>query len=755
MNGLAAPAAMAAAVAAYVGIYHLWLHLQRPRSSDLYFSVMCACMAAYDCAAAYLYGAQSFADGRFFQRIQFVAVSAMGMPLVLLVSEQGGLQLPRWGRRLALLFPLGSLAIALDPGDWSLTLTPLMKNLRTPWGIYQVFEVEVGPLVKLLELSVPLLVVYCLWVGLGAYRYEKGVGLRPQVQRSSPLVLVAAALLVGVLHDILVSRRIFNHPYILEYGWFAVMATMSWALSNEVRDAAQTKETLNETELRVATTLASIQDAVVTTDQNGLVTHMNPAAEKMLAVRLQSAEKTPLEQHIEITSPQTRKVVEDPIRFALGRAPNPYGRLPQLVTRDGNERHVDLGGSPLSDPQGRVLGAIIVLRDLTLQHNALDTLQHAKKMESLGQLAGGTAHDLNNLLTPIISYVELVQRQVDDNSKVALYLGHVQDAAQRAAELTRQLLAFSRKQVLDVQVVPLDAFLEKTRPLMERLVGENVAVSLSLEHGTARVRIDPGQFEQVLLNLASNARDAVDGKGTLVIKTRPAGDGSVCLSVRDDGCGMSSDTLERIFEPFFTTKPRGKGTGLGLASVRGIVEQHGGSIFVDSEPSEGTSFEIFLPTTDKEQAISSDSARSRGDLFVGTERILVVDDDPAVRQLVLDALTSLGYQVRCADGLAQAVEVAKTQSLELLLTDVVLPMADGPRIFEEVSKYCAVPCLYMTGHADDRLGERGIVSRGTEVLRKPFTVAELGQKVRKILDRHQQISPPDLQVSPPSSEASS
>jgi CheY-like chemotaxis protein len=269
---------------------------------------------------------------------------------------------------------------------------------------------------------------------------------------------------------------------------------------------------------------------------------------------------------------------------------------------------------------------------------------------------------------------------------------------------------------------------------LERLVGEKITLKTHFEESAGRVRIDLGQFEQVLLNLTSNARDAVTHGGTITLKVRGVSEYEASIEISDDGMGMDSDTVSRNIEPFFTTKERGKGTGLGLASVRGIVEQHGGAIFVDSEIGEGTSIEVILPTTQSEQRLSSIRSTPRGDFVRGDENILVVEDDPAVRLLAKDALEQLGYKVFLADGLATAVAVAESESLDLVLSDVVLQGADGPRVRDAVLAIQDIPCLFMTGHADDRLGERGFVSRGTEVLRKPFTVRQLGQRLRQVLD---------------------
>src|SRR5690606_29051736 len=255
--------------------------------------------------------------------------------------------------------------------------------------------------------------------------------------------------------------------------------------------------------------------------------------------------------------------------------------------------------------------------------------------------------------------------------------------------------------------VPFSEFIRQAIPLVRQQCGESIEIKLELPQAVGQVRIDPGQMEQILLNLAANARDAMPQGGTLSIVVRRVDEREVLMEFRDTGDGMDADTVSRIFEPFFTTKPRGKGTGLGLASVRGIVEQHGGSIYVDSEPGEGTSFEIVLPITHAEQPHSSSRSLPSGELARGTEHVLVVEDDGAVRALIFDALTQLGYTVHSADGITMALELARSEPIDVLLSDVVLPGTDGMRIREEVQALRDVPCLFMTGHADDRLGDHG------------------------------------------------
>lgn len=733
MTLLSLPVAMAASITAYVGLYHLWLHHKRPSKSDLYFALTCLCVVGYDVAAAFHYSATSYELGSIWQRVEIVSVIAMGMPFLLFVNEQVDIKTPRSALFLLSFFPAAAVVASIERSGWLLTDVPSPKTMVTPWGTQTIFEFGLGPLFTILESCVPVMLLYCLWVALGAVRLKDGKWAA-RAHLSSPLTIASIALLLALSHDLLVGHEKLRGPYVFEYAFLGVTVVMSWTLSNEVWEAVQTRHTLEVTARRESTTLSAIQDAVITTSLEGHITHLNPAAEKLLAVKLSEVVFRPLKDYMELTSPETNQVVADPITFAVGRPTNPYGQLPQLVTTDGHERRVDIGGAPMRDESGHVTGAIVVLRDLTLQHHALDSLEHAKKMESMGQLAGGAAHDLNNLLTPIMSYVELVQKEVPDGTKSARFLEHVQEATQRAAALTRQLLALSRKQVLDVQVVPLAEFVRQTVPILERLVNDKITLKTHLEDDAGRVRIDLGQFEQVLLNLTSNARDAIQDRGTITIRVRSLNEVESAVEVADTGIGMDRHTVSRIFEPFFTTKERGKGTGLGLASVRGIIEQHGGSIFVDSEPGEGTSFEIVLPKTHAEQRQSSGRATPRGDFIRGQEVILVVEDDPAVRTLARDALEQLGYQVHLADGLATALAIAESESIDMLLTDVVLPGTDGPQVRDAVLALQKVPCLFMTGHADDRLGQRGIVSRGTEVLRKPFTVRQLGQRIRQLLD---------------------
>ena len=728
MNAIAVPVLVVAGITLYVGTYHLGLHLRRRDRADLYFAATCFAMALYDLCAAGLYGSTSLEQGAYWQRLQYATITPVGLAFAHFVAAYANVRLPKLLRVvLGLLIGLTIFGL-VDP--WALTFShvPAVKHIDTPFGAIVYYEMTPGPLLQLATFSVPLLAVAVFVIALQA-RAEVG-------KRSLPLPLAAGIVLGGLLHDSLVSQQWIANIYITEYCWFAVVFMMSTALSNEVVEAALTKRTLHEAEERIAITLNSIQDAVITTDNEGAVVHMNPAAERLLGLPLAEAWSKPLAAFVTVRAPETNRIVRDPIQFALSHPADPFGNLPVLRSANGEERRVDQAGAPLHYPDGRLVGAVVVYRDLTVQYNALQELQHSQKMQSMGQLAGGVAHDLNNLLTPIISYAELCRRTLPEDSAPYTYLGHVLDAAGRATELTRQLLALSRKQILNARVVPLASCVLESEPLLRRLIPEDVSLVVSLEDEETNVRVDTAQMQHVLMNLVANARDAMSRGGTLTLQTRRDTADTASLLVTDTGTGMTSEVQRRLFEPFFTTKPRGKGTGLGLATVRGIVEQHGGRISVESEEGVGSTFCITLPAAHREAAEPVSSSEPTPYAALGSEVVLVVEDDGAVRSLTSDALTELGYRVLTASNARGALELAAETPIDLLLTDVVMPGLSGPELYRRLTeRQPGVRCLFMSGHADDLLGERGFLQRGTHLLRKPFTVTALALHVREVLDR--------------------
>ncbi len=403
---------------------------------------------------------------------------------------------------------------------------------------------------------------------------------------------------------------------------------------------------------------------------------------------------------------------------------------------------------------GRLAQLILKFRQTeeTLQH-AEEQLRHAQKLEAVGRLAGGVAHDFNNLLTAIIGYAELIETRNRGDTREHAQL--IRKAGEQAAGLTRQLLAFSRKQLLEPRVLDLNKLVREMEKLLQRVIGESIHIVIDASAEKGRVRADPHQLEQVLLNLGVNGRDAMPGGGTLTIATREIvltadeiarrvlevePGHFVGLVVSDTGSGMDEETRSRIFEPFFTTKGPGKGTGLGLATVYGIVKQSGGCITVESELGKGCKFSILLPLTSDELDMPETVEPETG--THGSETILVVEDEEVVRDLICAVLSEAGYNVFCAASAEEALEAAREQPSEiaLLVTDIVMPDMHGPELARTLLKLRPkMKVLYVSGYSDNDISDQGVLDAGLVVLQKPFTQQSLGRKVRELLDGEREL----------------
>jgi PAS domain S-box-containing protein len=404
-------------------------------------------------------------------------------------------------------------------------------------------------------------------------------------------------------------------------------------------------------------------------------------------------------------------------------------------------RLVQLGGKPVYNC---VIQDITERKRFEAERTRLEEeLRQTQKLETLGRLAGGVAHDLNNLLVPMLGYADLALQKLEPEAPLRADLGHIRVAADRAAQLTRQLLAFSRKQVLEVRVFNLNQAVSEFSGLLQRVIGENIQVVMDIDPAPACVEADFGQLQQIVMNLALNARDAMPDGGQLTIRTGrvpPEGEaapgGYVRLTVSDTGLGMSPEAVEHLFEPFFTTKDRGKGTGLGLATVYGIVKQHGGNIQVESQPGQGTTFMIDLPRVAEpapaeplEENPAEDKPEVRGTL-------LVVEDEEAVRHYVQGVLTQQGYQVRVAGRPSDALRLlaAENKPIDLVITDVIMPEMNGRELYRQLAEIQpGLKVLYISGYTDDIIAREGEERSSLHFLQKPFTFQQLLRKVRETM----------------------
>jgi signal transduction histidine kinase/CheY-like chemotaxis protein len=409
------------------------------------------------------------------------------------------------------------------------------------------------------------------------------------------------------------------------------------------------------------------------------------------------------------------------------------------------------------DSRGKVIETIGVGRDISERKRAeadreklQNQLIHAQKMESVGRLAGGVAHDFNNMLSVILGYTELALEKVDPTAPLHADLTEVLKAAERSAEITRQLLAFARKQTIAPKVLDMNETVERMLKMLRRLIGEDIDLAWLPESSLWHIKIDPSQIEQILANLCVNARDAIAGVGKVTIETHTVTfDEAYCadhagfvpgefvlLAVSDDGCGMDKEVLHNIFEPFYTTKEVGQGTGLGLATIFGIVKQNNGFINVYSEPGKGTTFRIYLPRhageAEKISAeIITEIPHSRG------EMVLLVEDALAIRKMSQVILERLGYRVLAAGTPGEALRLAGEYKgeIQLLITDVVMPTMNGRDLADQLhTLYPDIKTLFMSGYTANVIAHRGVLDEGVQFIQKPFSMKDLAVKIREILD---------------------
>jgi two-component system cell cycle sensor histidine kinase/response regulator CckA len=501
-------------------------------------------------------------------------------------------------------------------------------------------------------------------------------------------------------------------------------------------------ERLRQAESQFRTLFQNALDAVLIANDQGRFVDANPAACALLGV--------PYDEVIGLTVRHFTGEDSRADTWPMWEQFLKEGRLHkaiQLLRPDGTVTDVDFFATSNFLP-GRHFS---MMHDVTERQKLEAQLRQSQKLESVGILAGGIAHDFNNLLTVITGYTELSLRSLDTTPSLARNLEEIRKAAEQAASLTRQLLAFSRKQVLQPRVLDLNAVIANIGKMLTRLVGEDMALRILPDTELGRVKADPGQIEQVILNLVVNARDSMPDGGEITLETaniyldaeyarrhdavQPGW--YVMLTVTDTGCGMDEQIQKLIFEPFFTTKEQGKGTGLGLATVYGIVKQSSGNIWVDSKVGVGTTFKIYLPLVD-EPVTAADAEIQSLDTFVGTETILLAEDEEMVRNLARQSLTGYGYNVLTAANGAEALLICQNHEgpIHLLLTDVLMPGMSGRDLAEQlVILRPETRVLYTSGHAGTTIAEHGILDGDIAFIGKPFTPDSLALKVREVLGR--------------------
>jgi PAS domain S-box-containing protein len=516
----------------------------------------------------------------------------------------------------------------------------------------------------------------------------------------------------------------------------------------DVTERTSAVEALRQAEERMRFALQHANVGIWDMDYTSGVLRWSDAMEAQYGLQPGTFNKT-FEGFVERIHPDDRASLLETVGKAMTSGTD-FTVLNRAVWPDGTVRWLSGAGRILLDDHGVPVRGVGISQDITERRMLEKQYQQAQKMEAIGRLAAGVAHDFNNLLTVILGFCELLLADLDPGDARQEDIGEIQKAGTRAAGLTRQLLAFSRKEIIEPTLLDLNVIVADIRVLIERLIGEDVKVVLGVGRALALVKADRGQVEQIILNLAVNARDAMLKGGTLTIETANVAfdeEGAkghvgvkagryVALTVTDTGTGMTPEVKARLFEPFFTTKGVGKGTGLGLATVHGIVARSGGSINVDSEVGRGTSLTVYFPRADAADlavAAPPPAVRPRA----GAQTVLLVEDEDGLRELTKRLLVRQGYTVLPAANADEAQQLFEANpSIDLLLTDVVMPGASGPDLVVRlVEQRPALKVIYMSGYTDEAIVHHGVLAPGIAFLHKPFSSETLGRKIREVLDR--------------------
>jgi PAS domain S-box-containing protein len=500
------------------------------------------------------------------------------------------------------------------------------------------------------------------------------------------------------------------------------------------REKLRGSEDRKRAEAERASLVAAIEQSaeqIVITDPKGIIQYCNPSFERAtgyLGTEVKGRHLSMLksgDQSDEFFDSLTKTIESGEVWS---------GHITKL-RKDGTRFEAEGTVSPICDASGNISGFVSAMHDVTERVRMESELQQAQKMESVGRLAGGVAHDFNNLLTVIGGYTGLLENKLEEGDGRRVYVGEIKKAADRAAGLTRQLLTFSRRQLVRPKPIDLNALVGEMHRILQRLVGDDIEVRIAAAPSLGLVKADSDQMSQILLNLTANARDAMPDGGALTISTSNAG-AHVLLAVSDTGVGIDEEAREHIFEPFYTTKEKGRGTGLGLATVYGIVQQSGGNIEVRSEPGAGSTFCIYLPRIDA--AAAPDAAAPDATVTLrGSETVLVVEDHDDVRQLITLSLESCGFHVLQASNGRAALTLAAQYpgTIDLLVTDVIMPGMTGKEMADQLAPIRPeLKVLYISGYSGEVIAHRGVLDAGVAYLGKPFTPASLAAKVREVLN---------------------
>ena len=752
------PVVVIASIECYVGAYHLFIYFRRRGSrQDLTFALSCFGVALYSAVCIGLYNVDSPEQGLAWQRWQFVTLGLLAFTFLLFVRDYAGRRPTKFGYVLAVYFVLSMVFEAVDRSEWTWLNIPATKHIPLPFIGYEVvyYEMTPGPFTILVTL-----------VGLGLFAYVFVIGVQTyrsgQRKKAIPLLVAMLLFFAGLANDAAVNAGVYSFLYTVEYSYVGMVVVMAYALSNELVEAAEVRHALEESEERFRMLAENVPGAIYLckNDARWTMLYLNDAVESLTGYPKEDF----LEDRISFVNlyhPEDSAGIFAAVEKALA-ARTPFHVVYRIKHRSGGWRWVEEAGAGIYR-EGELQLLEGFLSDITEKKRAEEErrgleaqVQQAQKLESLGVLAGGIAHDFNNLLMGILGNADLALDEISPASPARQSIKNIETAGKRAAELCRQMLAYSGKGRFVIEALNLNEVVEEMAHLLRAAISKNAILRYQFAEHLPAVEADATQMRQVIMNLITNASDAIEEKSAVAgaqgvisimtgvldcdaayLRNAPLDEALpegryVYIEVSDTGCGMDAATREKIFDPFFTTKFTGR--GLGLSAALGIVRGHRGVLKIYSEPGQGSSFKLLFPALTQAAETSQEEARPPED-WAPSGTVLLVDDEEAVRGVGKRMLEKIGFEVLTAEDGRQALALFEQHrnTISCVLLDLTMPHMDGEQTFRELRRIREdVPVILSSGYNQQEITNR-FVGRGLAgFVQKPYQMATLAQALREV-----------------------
>jgi len=741
MNPISIPPIAMATLVFYVGFYHFLIYRrQKENRENLTFALTCFTVGLYAFCCAGLYNVSSPEVGVEWQRLQGSVLAIFCISLLWFINDYTGHTNKKIVIGFTVYYIFAALTGLLIRSDLTWSSVPSIKEVWLPFGYNIIYnEMEPGTLISFQSIVGLFYFIYIITVGIRFYRSGNK-------KKGSPLLIAIAILCAGLINDTSISSGLYDFIYMLEYSYIGMILVFTFFLTTKVIKAGEIKTALRESENRFRDISLSMADWIWETDGEAKFTYISQSIKDVLGYTPEELiGKTPFDFMPEDESVRVKEIVSK----IISKSENIKDLENWNIDKEGHRFFMLTSGIPILDSEGKTQGYRGVNKNITTQRKLETQLQQSQKMESIGTLAGGIAHDFNNILFPIVGYSEMLLEDISEESPYRDSLNKIYKSSLRAKDLVNQILTFSRQETNELKLIKVQSIIKDALKLMRSTIPTTIKIKSYIKTDCRAIKADPTQIHQIVMNLTTNAYHAMEENGgelKVNFKEIELGEQDLtdlelkpgiynCLIVADTGVGMDKDLTDKIFDPFFTTKKQGKGTGMGLSVVHGIVKNMDGAIHVYSEPGKGTEFHVYLPLGDpeKKQQETNVGMSIQG----GTEHILLVDDEEVILTMGTKILERLGYQVTFFTQSIEALEAfsANPDGFDLIITDMTMPNLSGDKLSTELIKIRSdIPILLCTGFSEN-ISERKAAALGIKgFLFKPIIMKELAQKIREVLD---------------------